>query len=718
VALLALGGTLAIGEPLAGALIAVMLGTGRTLEGWAGERAQRVLTALIDRAPRTATRYADGLEHVAVDLVAPGDRLLVRPGDVVPVDGVVARGPALLDESSLTGEPVPVEHGEDEQVRSGTVNAGDSFDLTATASAADSTYAGVVAMVSSAAAAKSRSVRLADRFAGAFLGLSLTAAGLAWVWSGDAVRAVAVLVVATPCPLILAVPVAVVAGVSSAARRGVILKSGAVLERLATCRTLLFDKTGTMTAGQPTVVEVVPVGSASSDEVLRLAASLDQHSPHVLAASIVAEARSRGLRLTHPVDVKEQPGAGVRGTVEGRTVAVGKARWVAPGAGSWTRPVRRRADVEGAMTVFVSLDGAPAGGILLVDALRADAGKAIRALRRAGIRRAVMVTGDRADVAEGIGSVIGADAVLSERTPADKVDDVLAERRAGPVVMVGDGVNDAPALAAADVGVAIGTRGATATSAAADAVLVADRLDRIADALEVARWTRRIGTQSAVTGTGLSALAMGVAAVGLLPPTWGAIVQELIDVAVILNALRVLRPGRPSRLLRPDEELVAQQFRSQHGTLRPQVERIREVADRLDELDPARTMEVLEEVDRFLVEELGPHEAAEDAVLYPIIDRALGGADATGTMSRGHGEIARLSRRIHTLVTTLDPDEGPDVDDLRELRRLLYGLHAILRLHFAQEDESYFTLADDDRAVGPPGSGPSPLIDQAGAVRP
>lgn len=700
VALLALIGTLAVGEPLAGALIAVMLGTGRSLESWASGRARRTLTALVERAPRVAHRHGATLEDIGVDEVVPGDRLFVRPGEVVPVDGLLDGGLALLDESSLTGESVPVERTVGDRVRSGVVNAGGGFGLLVTAAAADSTYAGVVAMVSEATATRTPSVRLADRFAGAFLVISLLAAGAAWWWSGDAVRAVAVLVVATPCPLILAVPVAVVAGVSSAARRGVIVKSGAALERLATCRTLLFDKTGTITAGHPSVVEVVPLGSLPTDEVLRLAASLDQLSPHVLAASIVGAAREASMPLTMPVDVVEVAGRGVRGTVERHTVALGKASWVVEGPAGWTRPARRRADVDGAITVFVSVDGAPAGGILLEDPIRVDAGQTLRALRRAGISRTVMVTGDRPDVAEGIGAVIGADAVLADRAPEDKVDDVRAEQNRAAVVMVGDGINDAPALAAADVGVAIGARGTTATSEAADMVLTADRLDRLADVLRVARRTRRIALQSAIAGISLSMMAMAVAATGALAPTWGALLQELIDVVVILNALRVLRPDPLIRVLAPEEEAVAERFRAQHLTLRPQVERLREVADHLGELDPPKTLATLAEVDRFLVEELGPHEQAEDALLYPIIDRALGGGEATGTMSRGHGEIARLSRRFHRLVEQLDPDAGPDGDDLRELRRLLYGLHAVLRLHFAQEDESYLTLAGEAHRSG------------------
>jgi heavy metal translocating P-type ATPase len=696
VALLALTGTLLVGEPLAGALIAVMMGSGRSLEVWATGRARHALTALLDRVPRSAHLH-DGrdLRDVPIDEVVPGQVLAVLPGEVLPVDGTVARGTAVIDESSLTGEPLPVERAAGGAVRSGVVNAGSAFDLLATTRAADSTYAAVVGLVAQAAEARTPSVRLADRFAGLFLGLSLLGAAVAWWWSGDPVRAVAVLVVATPCPLILAVPVAVVSGVSTAARRGVIVKGGAALERLGTCHTVLFDKTGTITAGRPSVAETVPVGAADPDEALRLAASLDQVSPHVLASSIVRCARARGLELELPTAVQEVPGRGIRGVVGARTVAVGKAGWVVDGPDGWARPIRRRADVDGAITVFVSVDGQPAAGVLLEDRVRVDASRAVRALRRAGIGRVVMVTGDRADVAEGIGAIIGVDEVRAERVPKDKVDDVLAEQARGPVVMVGDGINDAAALAAAEVGVAIGTSGATATSEAADMVLTVDRLDRLADALHIARRTRRIAQQSAGTGITLSLVAMAFAATGALAPVWGALVQEAIDVAVIVNALRVLRFGWPRARLAPDEEAITERFRAQHRYLGPEVERLRETADHLDE-GGAEAVAALTVVDRFLVDELQPHEQAEDAVLYPVMDRVYGAADATGTMSRGHAEIARLSRRFHRLVAQLDPTTGPDEGERRELRRLLYGLHAVLQLHFAQEDESYLSLVGDD----------------------
>ena len=385
-------------------------------------------------------------------------------------------------------------------------------------------------------------MRLADRYAGVFLGVALALAGVAWAISGDLERAVAVLVVATPCPLILAAPVAIVSGLSRAARRGVVVKGGAALEQLAAGEILLFDKTGTITTGHPRVADIVTATDLSADDVLRYAASLDQVSPHVLAAAVVRAARARDLPLSLPDDVEEVPGHGVRGLVDGHPVAVGKASWTHAGSrSSWARSVRRRAELDGALTIFVDVDGAPVGALLLDDPIRPDAARTIRQLRRDGIRRIVMVTGDREENAQTVGAVIGVDDVLAERTPAEKVEAVRLEQRAGHTIMVGDGINDAPALALADVGVAVGARGATASSEAADVVLTVDRLDRLGEAVVIARRSRRIALQSVVVGIGLSLAAMVVAAFGYLPPVWGAILQEFIDVAVILNALRALR---------------------------------------------------------------------------------------------------------------------------------------------------------------------------------
>ena len=702
-AVLALVGTLVIGEFFAGAVITLMLASGRALEARAAARARHELQALLARAPRVVHRYAAReLTEPALEDVVPGDLLLVRSGEVVPVDGRVEADVAVLDESALTGEPLPVERRAGDAVRSGVLNAGGPFDLRATTTARESTYAGIVRLVSEAEASSAPFVRLADRYAVLFLGVSLVLAGVAWAVSGQLERAVAVLVVATPCPLILAAPVAIVAGMSRAAHRGVVVKGGAALEQLARGEILLFDKTGTITAGRPRVAEVITTGGLGADDVLRFAASLDQVSPHVLAAAVVRAARDRKLTLDLPEDVHEVPGHGVRGVVQGHDVAVGKASWASASASArWVRGIRRRAALDGALTIFVQVDGAPVGALLLDDPIRPDATRTIRQLRRDGIRRIVMVTGDREDNAQTVGAVIGVDDVLAERTPAEKVDAVKLEKRAGRTIMVGDGINDAPALALADVGVAVGARGATASSEAADVVLTVDRLDRLGEAVVIARRARLIAYQSVVIGIGLSFAAMLVAAWGYLPPAWGAILQEVIDVAVILNALRALRDTTSASRLTADEAEIARRFSAEHATLRPDLARIRKVADSLDAARPAESLAMVHEIHHFLVDELAPHEEAEDTTLYPALARVLGGKDPTATMSRAHVEIAHLIRRIGRVLDDLDP-AGPDDDDITELRRLLYGLHAVLQLHFAQEDEGYLSLADETQPPSPP----------------
>ena len=695
IALLAVCGALAVREYLAAAVISVMLASGRALEGWAAGRARRDLQALLERVPRTARRYRTaGLETVQLEAVAAGDRLLVASGDLVPVDGTVAGGPAVLDESALTGEPLPVERSAGEQIRSGTVNAGGPFDLVATATAEDSTYAGIVRLVSEAEQSQAPFVRLADRYALWFLLVSLAAAGAAWAVAG-AERAVAVLVVATPCPLILAAPVALVSGLSIAARRGVIVKGGGVLERLAGCTTLLLDKTGTLTSGRPALAGIVVAGAWPADDVLRLAASIDQVSRHVLASAVVRAAAERGCELALPARVAEIPGQGIRGIVDGHRVAVGKAAWAGvTGSPPWAKTARRQARLDGALTVFVAVDGQPAGVLVLDDPVRPDAGRTIRALRRGGISRIVMVTGDRAEVARSVGAVIGVDDVLAERTPAEKLDAVRLERRRAPTIMVGDGINDAPALALADVGVAMGARGATASSQAADAVLTVDRLDRLGEVTALARRTRRIALQSVVAGMAMSLAAMGAAAAGLLPAVWGALLQEGIDVAVILNALRALRPGATGTRLAAADAALTRRFQGEHETIRAAIEQLRVVADTLGLSTPAEAMTRVKDARRLLVEQIEPHEQAEEAELYPALDRLLGGTEPTATMSRAHAEITHQIRRLGQLIDDIG-DDPPDDADLADLRSLLYGLHAILRLHTAQEDESYLSLGDD-----------------------
>jgi heavy metal translocating P-type ATPase len=641
------------------------------------------------------TRYEDGeLAIRPVEEVRPGDKLLVKEGEVVPVDGVLLTD-ALFDESALTGESRPVERLQGDMVRSGAVNASAALDLRATATAQDSTYAGIVRLVEQAETQKAPSVRLADRYAVIFIPVTLVMAGLAWILSGDPERALAVLVVATPCPLILAVPIAVVAGISRAAHRGIIVKGGGALETLARGTVLLFDKTGTLTSGIPRVSDVEVFVDIDAGEVLHLAASLDQVSPHVLAASIVRAARERRLELTFPTDVVERHGFGIEGKVDGHHVALGKASYVSSNGvlPRRARDVRRRTSLDGSSCVFVSIDGAIAAAFVIDDPIRPDSPRVIRTLRRAGIKRVVMVTGDHPDVAESVGAALGVDRVLSERDPKEKVSAVETEREEGVTIFVGDGLNDAPALAVADVGVAMGARGATASSEAADIVLVVDRLDRIADAIAISRRSRKIAVQSVLIGMGLAFVGMFLGAIGLLVPIAGAVVQEFIDVFAILNALRALRgeghQGRPSPAID-----VAARFRVEHQEFLPEMQRIRTTADRLGTMSPAETREELEAVRRFVLERLPQHEIEEEAVVYPVVAEAMGGEDPLSSMHRAHLEIAHLGRIYQQLIDEL-PEEGPSPEDLMDLRRVLYGLHAILRLHFAQEEEAYAWLASD-----------------------
>jgi heavy metal translocating P-type ATPase len=701
-AVLALAGTLAVREYVAGALIAVMLTGGRSLEAYAERRAQHDLRALAERAPRSARRRSGSTVRVVpLAEVGPGDRLVVGPGEVVPVDGRVEGAPAVLDESVLTGEPLLAERAAGESVRSGAVNAGRAFDLLATATAADSTYEGIVRLAQQASAQRAPLVRLADRYAAWFLPAALAVAGGAWLVSGSPVRAVAVLVVATPCPLLLAAPVAIVAGMSRAARHGVVVRDGAALENLGNATTLLLDKTGTLTEGRPAVTDVVAAPGADAAEILRLAASVETVSPHVLADAIVREALKRGLALGTARQVAEVPGTGVTGTVDGHLVQAGKPGEVPGGEPDWMRAVRGRAELDSAATAWVRVDGELRGVVLLRDELRTDAPRTLRRLREAGLRRLVMLTGDRPAPAHEIAIILGLDAVVAECTPAAKVAAVRAERRSAVTAMVGDGVNDAPALAAADVGVALGSRGSTASTEAADVVLTTDRIDRLADAVVAARRSRRIAVQSAVTGMALSLAAMGVAAIGLLPPAAGALLQECIDVAVIFNALRALREDASARTPVAESTLVMlRQFAAEHEELRSALSSIREAADQIARQRSPQALDEVRTAYRFLREDLLPHERAEDTALYPRLAVPLGSPEATVTMSRTHAEIERLTDRIGTHLDLADRD-GLRPEQLDDLLATLYGLHAVLRLHFAQEEENYFTLASHGGDLGP-----------------
>ena len=542
IALVSMAGALALGQYGAGAVIALMLAGGNALEELAGRRARRELTKLVQRAPRIAhRRRGEGVEEVPVETLAVGDTVVVRAGEVIPADGSVLSSDAVVDESALTGEPLPAAYGRGEIVRSGTANAGDAFELRIVRPAAESAYAALVRLVREAETQRAPFVRMADRYALWFLPLTTLVAGLAWALSGDPVRALAVFVVATPCPLILAAPIALVSGVSRAAKAGVIVKGGGVIEKLGRVRTALLDKTGTLTLGTAEIDSVVAFDGIDREELLRLAASLDQLSAHAFAEALVHGAERRGQMLSFPERVEERPGKGIEGFVDGRRVAVGSSAWLRQRGYAGAAAEDGGA---GRSRVLVGVDGRLAGAIVLGDRPRDDAGDLADGLRRVGIRHVAMVTGDRADVADHVAAGLGIDRVYAEHAPEEKLEVVRALQSSpelAPVMMVGDGINDAPALALADVGIAMGVAGATIASETADAVIVVDRIDRVAAAVSIGRRSLHIARQSVIAGLALSLIGMGFAAFGYLPPVLGALTQEAIDVAVILNALRALR---------------------------------------------------------------------------------------------------------------------------------------------------------------------------------
>ncbi len=690
VALVSMSAALFLGQSLAGIVVAIMYAGGNLLEDFAVARAERDLKSLIDRAPRLAhRRVASGFEDVPVEAVGVGDVLLIPAGEVVPVDGVIVDAAATLDEAALTGEPIPVTRRGGELARSGVINVGESFALRASATAGESTYAGIVRMATAAQTAKAPFVRLADRYALGLLPATLLLAGGAWFLSGDPIRGLAVLVASTPCPLILAAPVAFLAGVSRAARLGILIKGGGPLEALARAHTVMFDKTGTLTVGGARLLAIETAPGQDAPEVLRLAASLEQASHHVVAAAIVAAATARGLNLEAPQDVRETLGSGLEGTIEGKRVKAG-SRQIVYGGGvleNWALRASRRASWRSALSVFVSIDGRAAGAILLADELRKETPGAVRALRAEGVKRIAMLTGDRAEAAEIIGAALDLDAIFSERGPADKVEAVAFERRRHPTIMVGDGVNDAPALAAATVGVAMGARGASASSEAADVVLLVDRLDRVPTAIAIARRALRIATESIVVGLALSGVAMAAAALGWLPPIKGALTQEAIDVAVILNALRALTsPWRLFRRAMP--AAAARDLHQAHDGLTVTLDRLREIADALDDASPDAARPLIREAYSLVTEQIVMHEEEDEAIVYPKISQYLRDPSVLSAMSRAHREIAHLSRLLSRLVGELNADVT-DHYIIRDAQRAIESIESLVRIHSAQEEDIY-----------------------------
>ena len=695
VAFLSMAAALALGQTLAGVVVAIMYAGGNVLEDYAVGRAERDLKSLVDRAPRVAhRRTGNSIEDVPIGQISIGDMILVRAGEVIPVDGVITGQSALLDESAVTGEPIPVTRRTGEAARSGAVNAGETLEMQASATASESTYAGIVRMVTAAQTAKAPFIRMADRYAIALLPLTLIVAGTAWLFSHDPVRGLAVLVAATPCPLILAAPVAFIAGTAQAARRGILVKGGGPLEALARTHTAIFDKTGTLTVGGARLVAIEPAPGEDPGEALRLAASLEQASNHVVAAAIVSAAQAKGLTLQVPEKVHETMGSGLEGFVGGRKVSVGSHQLVYGGGRpeEWALRALRRASWRSALSVFVAVEGRTIAALLLADELRRETPRAVQALRAAGVSRIVMVTGDRADAAETIGAALDLDAVLADRVPSDKVDAVASEQRRHPTLMIGDGINDAPALAAADVGIAMGARGASASSEAADVVILVDRLDRVSDAVAIARRTRGIALQSIIAGMSLSAAAMGAAALGWLTPVAGALTQEAIDIAVILNALRALSPGRPPyRLTMP--AATARDLRQDHQRLEASLDRLRQIADLLDEAAGEAAVDSILEANRLIAEEIVAHEREDESSVYPRLASFLSDNHGLCAMSRAHREILHLARLLARLSEGLRPAEA-DRYLIRDAQRIIESIESLVRLHNAQEEDIYEHTVD------------------------
>lgn len=690
VAFVSMSAALALGENLAGAVVAVMYAGGNVLEDFAVARAERDLKSLIDRAPRVAHRRQEStIADISIEDVVVGDVVLVRAGEVIPVDGIILSPDAMIDEAALTGEPLPVARREGEPARSGTVNAGETFEIRAKATAGESTYAGIVRMVTAAQTAKAPFIRLADRYALLLFPIALVMAGGAWLLSGDPIRGLAVLVAATPCPLILAAPVAFIAGVAQAARLGILIKGGKPFEALARTHTVMFDKTGTLTVGGARLVAIETAPGEIPDDVLRMAGSVEQASHHVVAAAIVEAARGKGLELRVPFQVRETMGAGLEGMVDGRVVRVGSHQLVygARKPEEWAVRALRRAAWRSALSVFVAVDGKTIGALLLGDELRRETPRTVHALRAAGVSRIVMLTGDRADAAETIGAALDLDAVLADRVPSDKVDAVATEQRLHPTVMVGDGINDAPALAAANVGIAMGARGASASSEAADVVILTDRLDRVSDAVSIAKRARGIAVQSIVAGMAMSGVAMVFAAIGWLPPIAGALTQEAIDVAVILNALRALTPGhRFGRHVM--SAATATNLRQDHERMEAALDRLREIADAMDDAEEAAAVTLISEANTIIARQIVKHERDDETKVYPELAKFFADSHGLGAMSRAHREIIHLARLLAQIEAGLSPEDA-DRYLIRDAQRVIESIESLVRIHNAQEEDIY-----------------------------
>jgi heavy metal translocating P-type ATPase len=544
VATLAIVAAVAMDQPFAGLLVVLMQSGGEALDDYGFRRASSSLENLVARAPRSARRRSgEHLVDIAVEEVLVGDALVVSPGELIPVDGTLASAEAEIDESALTGEPLARPKARGAMLMSGSVNAGGAFEMQATSVSEESQYAKIVALVRQAQNDKAPIVRLADRYAVWFTPLTLLICGFGWAVTGDPRTILAVLVVATPCPLILAAPIAVISGINRAARAGIIVKGGTAIEQVGRAQAVVFDKTGTLTQGGPVVSEVLALDGVGPGELLRRAASVEQFSSHLLGQALVHGAKSRGLSLALPDQFEEVPGRGVTGLLDGQQVAVGSLAFLAPfldapGVSALERATAHRpAGCE--LSALIALDHEPAGIVLFSDEMRPGVPQLMERLRRLGVRHTVMLTGDRCENAQRVARDAGIDEVEAELLPEEKVLAVHRLRTSyEPLVMVGDGINDAPALAAATVGIAMGARGTGISAEAADIVLLVDDVTKVGLVIDIGQRTRRIVLQSIGTGIGVSLVLMVIASFGLIPAPVGALCQEALDVLVILNALR------------------------------------------------------------------------------------------------------------------------------------------------------------------------------------
>lgn len=546
VAMLAIVVALVLNEAFAGAVVVLMQSGGEAIERYGFRKASVSLKALLERAPRRARRQVEGrLEEIDVDQVRVGDRLIVRAGELVPVDGTLVQGEALIDESALTGEPLVREKRVGDRLLSGSVDVNGAIEMRADKVSGESQYAKIVRLVQQAQEEKAPIQRLADRYAILFTPLTLVMALIGYVLTGETTTVLAVLVVATPCPLILATPLAVICGINRAAREGIIVKGGAPIEQVAEVQAALFDKTGTITYGMPILERVVTLGEVGEEELLKAAAALEQFSSHSIAKGIVKQGESLVGKLSLPKDFKEFPGRGVSGVVEGHAYVVGSKSLIEESVGEQSLAqvdAKIGEDVHAEkLLVYVLREKVCVGAFVMSDAIRPGAAVMIRRLYGLGVKKIMMITGDRKKSAETVAKQIGISSFEAELLPEQKVAIVKSmEAKYHPLLMVGDGINDAPALATATVGLAMGAYGTAISAEAANIVLLEDDLSKVADTVEIGKRMLKIAKQSIFIGMGLSFCLMVVASFGLISPPYGALLQEGIDVAVILNALRVL----------------------------------------------------------------------------------------------------------------------------------------------------------------------------------